>query len=80
MYQKNEHIFEGLYIGHFWLELKKLGQAGPLELRNFKNGQKFGVYRMYQQNKHNFEGLYLSHFWLELKKLGQGFPLDLTDF
>ena len=32
----------------------KLVQGGPLNLRNFQNGTKFGVYRMYQQNEHHF--------------------------
>ena len=52
----------------FLSELKtKLGLGGPLELSDFKNGQKFCVYRMYQHNEHNFESLYLCHFLLELK-------------
>ena len=37
-------------------------QGGPLNLRDLKNGQEFGVYRMYQQNEHHFEGGYLAHF------------------
>ena len=32
----------------------KLVQGGPLHLRDFKYGQKFGVYRMYQQNDQHF--------------------------
>ena len=37
-------------------------EGGPLKLRDFKIGQKFGKYRLNQQIRHHFEGLYLSHF------------------
>ena len=43
MYQQNEPYFEGLYLGHFWSEFKNIGQGSPLDLRDSKSGQKFGV-------------------------------------
>ena len=54
---------------------KILIQGGLLNLMDFKNGQKFGVYRMNQQIKHHFECLYLGQ-----NKIGQGGPLNLRDF
>ena len=47
----------------------KLVQGGPLNLRNFKNGQKFGVNYMYLQTCYSFKGLYLG--FLRFQKLGK---------
>ena len=46
---QNDHNFEGLYLSHFWSELNKFGQGGPLDLSDSKNLQNFVAYRMYQQ-------------------------------
>ena len=54
---------------------KILIQGGLLNLMDFKNGQKFGVYRMNQQIKHHFECLYLGQ-----NKIGQGGPLNFRNF
>ena len=74
MYQQKGHstTFEAFISIIFDQNLIKLWQGGPLDLRDSKNGQKLGIYRMYQQNEHHFEGLYLSHFCSELNKTWTG--------
>ena len=59
----------------FGQNLIRLGQVGPFDIKDSKNGQKIGIYRMYQQNEHDFGGLYLSHFWSELDKTWTGWSI-----
>ena len=53
--------FKAYNLAVFGQNLMKIAQGGPLILMDFRNRQKFGLYRMYQQNEHLFEGVYLAH-------------------
>ena len=65
MYQQKGHstTFEAFISIIFGQNLIKLWQGGPLDLRDFKSGQKIGVFYMNQQIGHQFIGIYLGHFW-----------------